>query len=82
MKKEVTEKDLLQLKANITAAKTTVSELTGQKTALIKQMKEVWKCNSIDIAEKKLDEMDKEIEALSAKIKAGIEELQTKYNFE
>lgn len=75
----MTEQDLLKLKKQVDEAKTKVSELNGHKTALLKQLKEDWKCNSIEDAEKKLKSMNKEIDDLSQQIETGIEELKSKY---
>jgi uncharacterized protein YukE len=76
----ITEKELLDLKTKVEEAKTTVAELTGQKNALVKQLKEDWKCNSVSIAEDKLKKMDKDILALENQIEKGIKELEEKLN--
>lgn len=78
----MTENDLLQLKKKVDEAKTKVSELTGHKTALLKQLKDDWKCDSIEEAEKKLKLMNKEIENISQQIETGIEELESKYELQ
>jgi hypothetical protein len=75
----MTEQELLKLKKQVDEAKTKVSELNGHKTALLKQLKDDWKCNSIEDAEKKLKLMNKEIDNISQQIETGIEELETKY---
>jgi len=74
-----TEKELLELKERVDEAKTTVSELTGQQTALMNQLKADWKCNTIAEADAKLEEMRTKIDSLDKKIKAGIQELEEKY---
>lgn len=76
----MTEKQLLDLKKKVDEAKTTVSELTGQRTAQIKQLKDEWKCSSVEEAEKKLEKMSKDITELDQQIEESIEELETKYN--
>ena len=76
------ERDLLDLKKKVDEAKSTVSELTGQKTALMKQLKDDWSCATIEQAEKKLKTMKKEIENLEQSIKEGVTELEEKYNIE
>lgn len=75
----MTEKELLDLKERVDDAKTKVSELKGQQTALMNQLKTDWKCNSIEEAEKKLKTMEKEIATIEDKIKEGVEELEEKY---
>lgn len=78
----MTEKQLLNLKNEINEAKTKVSELTGEKQALLRQLKEEYGCKTIDEAQKKLKSLQKEIEKLEESIEQGIEELETKYDFE
>lgn len=73
-----TETDLLKLKAEIDSARIKVSELTGQKNALVKQLEE-WGCNTIEEAEKKLKDMESEISNFDVKIASGIQELEVKY---
>lgn len=75
----MTEKELLDLKERVDDAKTKISELKGQQTALMNQLKTDWKCNSIEEAEKKLKTMEKEIATIEDKIKEGVEELEEKY---
>ena len=72
----MTEQGLLQLKKEIDQAKSSVSELKGQQTALLKQLKDDWQCSSIEEAEKKIKKMQKEIETLDASIETGLEELE------
>ena len=76
----MTEKELLDLKEKVDDAKQAVSELTGQKNALMKQLKDDWQCKTIDEAETKLTKMDKDIDILEKKIENGVQELEEKYN--
>jgi peptidoglycan hydrolase CwlO-like protein len=76
----LTEQQLLDLKEEVDDAKTKVSELTGQQTALMKQLKEDWDCKTIQEAEEKLETMEKNITILENKIKKGTKELEEKYN--
>lgn len=76
----LSEKELLDLKANVEKAKTKVSELKGQQTALMKQLKEEFDCNSIEEAETKLEEYSKTIHILEKKIKKGVEEVENMLN--
>lgn len=73
------EQKLLQMKREIEQAKGKLAELKGQKKALMQQLKETWKCNSLDEASTKLDEMEKESEKLSDNINDMLEELEKKY---
>jgi len=76
----MTEQDLLDLKEKVDAAKTAVSELTGQKTALMKQLKDDWDCSTIEEAEEKITSMEERISTLDKKIKKSTEELEAKIN--
>jgi predicted transcriptional regulator len=76
----MTETDLLKLKKQIEEAKATTSELKGHQSALMKQLKDDWKCNTIEEAEKLMAKYDKEIKTLTANIEKGMKELEGKYN--
>ena len=78
----MTEQQLLDLKEQVDEAKTKVSELTGQQTALMKQLKDDWDCKTIKEAEEKLQAMEKSISVLDKKIEKGIKELEEMYNIE
>ena len=67
------------MKKQIDEANASVSELKGQLSALLKQLKDDWKCNSVEDAEKLIVKMDKEIASLNNKIEEGMEELEEKY---
>ena len=73
---------LLQLKEDIEDAKIKVSELTGQRSALMTQLKKDYNCKSLDEADKKSKDLQKQIDDLNSQIEQGIEELETKYDFE
>lgn len=78
----LTEKQLLELKKKVDEAKTKSTELTGQKNALIKQLKKDWGCDSIEEAEKKMKKFEKQIESIDEQIEKGIEEIEEKYELE
>jgi len=75
----MTEKELLELKEDIEEAKQKVSELKGERQALMKRLKEDWNCGSLEEAEKKLKEMSEQVEKLSDEITEGMEELESKF---
>jgi chromosome segregation ATPase len=77
----MTETELIALKGKIDEAKTKVSELNGQKSALLRQLEE-FGCKTITEAEKKLDGMEKEISGITEKIDSGTKELSEKYNLQ
>lgn len=74
----ITKKNLLQLKQNVEEAKTRVSELNGQKTALMKQLKDTWDCKTVDEANEKLLELRANKDKIAKKIQQGIDELEEK----
>ena len=75
----ITETQLLKLKREVDEAKTKVSELTGHKTALLKQLRDDWGCKTTDDGEKKLKELQASVTKLDNQIKTGITELEEKY---
>jgi hypothetical protein len=72
-------RELIKLKQKIEDAKQQTSELKGQQTALMKQLKDDWKCNSIKEAEALMEKMDWEIKTLNDQIETGLAELEEKY---
>jgi len=76
----MTEKNLLDLKQQIDEAKTSVSELKGQQTALLKQLKDTYKCTTVKEAEKLAEKMQRDITALQTQIDKHTKELEEKYN--
>lgn len=76
----MSENDLLKLKKQVDEAKTTVSELRGELTAGMKQLKDEWKQTSLEGAKKHLKSISKEIEDIDAKITEHSEELESKYD--
>lgn len=76
----MTETQLLELKKKIEEARQTTSELKGHQGALLKQLKDDWKCSDVKEAEKLIEKMDKEILALNKSIEEKLKELEEKYN--
>lgn len=74
------ERKLLELKKEIERAKGKLSELKGQKEYLLRELKEKWECDSIEVAEEKIQELTGTIKTLEAEIKKEIEELQNEYD--
>lgn len=79
---KMTENDLLKLKEKVDEAKTTVSELRGELTAGMKQLKDDWKLPTIDAAKKKLKTIASDIESLEIQINEHAEELETKFDLQ
>jgi len=75
---EMTEKELLNLKGEIDAAKAKVSELTGKQKYLKKQLLE-WDCKSVEDAVEKLRNMGEEVEKLTEKIDERVRAIKEQY---
>ena len=74
------EQDLLDLKQQIEDAKTSVSELKGQQTALLKQLKDTYKCNSVEDAERMVAKLKTDANKLQKQIDEATKELEEKYD--
>jgi predicted nuclease with TOPRIM domain len=72
------ERELLQLKKDIEESKQKVSELKGEKQALMKQLKEDWNCSTLDEANEKLKEMQQKAEEMEQEIEQETMELEHK----
>jgi len=72
------EQGLFDLKEEIDTAKQKVSELKGERQALMKQLNENWKCSSLKDAEKKLVVLQKQKDQLT--IEEDIKELEEALN--
>lgn len=77
-----TAQDLLALKEKVEEAKTKVSELNGQQKVLLKQLKEDYKCGTIEAGETKLKKLEEEINTLEGDLADRLEKLKTKYNID
>jgi len=75
-------KTLLNLKQEIESTKTRVSELTGQKKALMEQLINTFDCKDIDSAKKLLKQLMDNIQKQEASIEKSLEDLKNKYNIE
>jgi len=72
------EVDLMELKQDIEDAKQKVSELKGERQALLKQLKEEWGCETIEQAEEKITALGAELDIITKKITEGTEKLEVK----
>jgi len=72
------EQDLFELKEDVEEAKQKVSELKGERQALMKQLKEEWDCDTVEQAEEKIKKMESEIGTFSEDIETGMEQLKDK----
>lgn len=72
----LSKQQLLDLQEEVQTAKTNASELKGQQTATLTQLKADFECKTIEEAEEKLATMDATILTLSKKIEKGSTELE------
>jgi prefoldin subunit 5 len=75
----LTEKQLLEKKKEIDQAQQTLSELTGEEKALLKQLSTEWGCKTLEDAKKKLEAYKKEIDKLDEQIQEKTEEIEKTY---
>jgi capsule polysaccharide export protein KpsE/RkpR len=78
--KPISKEKLLDLKDQIDEAKPKVSELTGQKTALMKQLREEWECKSTEESNKKITKILADIKAIDERIELKSKELEEQYD--
>lgn len=69
----------MKLKRQVDTAKQNVSELKGQLTAVMKQLKDDWEYEVIDTAEKGIQRISKALSRVNEEISVGIDELEKKY---
>ena len=75
----LTEKELLDKKKEVEEAKDSLNSLKGEKKVYEKQLKDDWKCNSLDEVKTKLKSMKEKQQKLEEKIEDSLEELEDKY---
>ena len=79
MTKTSDEQRLMELKTEIDKCQQEVSKLEGQKDLLNKQLKEDWKCDTIEEAQEMITKLKEQVDTLSNEIDTGIEEIESKY---
>ncbi len=75
----MTERDLLGLKEKIESSKESISQMKGQLTVLLQQLKENFDCSTFEQAKKKYKQMEKDYEVLSSELEEEIENFEIKY---
>ena len=76
----INEQQVLDLKDQIEEAKPKVSEFQGQRTALMKQLKEEWQCVSTEESNKKITKILADIKNIDQKIEEKSNELEAQYD--
>jgi hypothetical protein len=75
-----TKEQLLAMKNQIEAAKTKEAEKKGSLHYQLIQLKEQYGCNTIQEAQKMLDELDAKSRSLQQQFDKGVQELEKKYD--
>jgi len=75
--KVMTEEELLETKAFINESKQRESELKGERSAILRQLKEEDGCNSAEEVEQLIQRNDEIITRLSDELNQGMRELET-----
>ena len=76
----MTKNQLLELKEKIDVTKSEVATLKGRQDYLMQQLQEQWDCKTVKMAEKKVEELQANIDNIDIQIEKGIDELKSKYN--
>jgi hypothetical protein len=64
----LTKKELLDLKDKVEESKTATSELKGQQTAVLKQLKDEFNCSNTEEGEEEINKIVKSLTILNKKI--------------
>ena len=73
--------DLKNLKDNIDNAKTNLAKLEGRETELLKQLKKDFGVNTIEEAEKKITQLEKEYKKKKESIEKDYKTLKEQYDW-
>lgn len=76
----MTEKQLMDLKVKVDAAKTKIAELRGKKMSVMDSLKRDWKCTTLKQAKEKTKKYQDTISDLEDKKQDAIDELHKNYN--
>lgn len=77
-----TSQQLIQLKDRITQANTEKARHEGQLQTLQDRLKDEFNCLSMEDAQKLLENLEYEIQEKEQKLSDGVNELETKYDWE
>lgn len=81
MKQGIEEK-LLKWKHELEEHKVEKSRLEGQRTELLRRLKNEFGCDSIEVARKRLASMQTSLDKLNIQLEKGVEEYEEKYGDE
>lgn len=77
-----TEEKLLSMKKQVQKEKVEISRLEGSREQLYKTLKKEHDCDTKEEAVEKLKDMDASLNEKKSLLEAGIEELETKYDWD
>jgi len=72
----ITEERLLEMKKEVEESKSSVSEIRGQTTAILKQLKDTYKCASMKAADEEIGKIRIKIAALQKQMEGHFAELE------
>lgn len=71
--------DLMAIKRNVEANKEKKARLEGKLSSLMERLEKEFGCKSLKDAEKKLKELNSEMERMEKELTKGVEDIQEKY---
>lgn len=78
----ISEKELLDKKAEIEKFQKNLDELTGEEKALLKQLETEWGCKTLSQAKTKLENLKKEIEDLDQQMEDKSQQIEKYFQTE
>lgn len=73
------EQDLIRITKKIESVKSEISELRGQKKALLNELKEKFDCDSVSDAEKLAQQLEAKSKKLENSIKKDLKKIEENY---
>jgi len=77
--KKLTEKDLIALKKKIEDGKAKIAEMKGKQNYMLKELSDKWGCKSMEEAEAILIKMQSNLDDISCKLDAILDDIANKY---
>lgn len=73
------EKELIKLKKKVDAAEYETQQLKGQRNAILDNLKEDFKCNSIEEAEEAKNKLKKKLKKFSEELDEKLKQIEKEY---
>lgn len=71
---------LVDLQKRIEKAKEELAGIEAEKKVILRQLRETYKCNSIEEAEKKIKELEKKVDKQTKAVDQLVEQIKEKYD--